>query len=135
MILNLIDKLIKNEKNVSYLIGGLLAITIVILLFFATKKKKFETSDVACIGIFTAFSIVLYFVKFNLPFIFPSFLEINFSLLPIIISDMIPAIMNKASEDTNTASKIKCYVFINDLRIERHMNHPLDKEQKCRNGN
>ncbi len=85
MILNLIDKLIKNEKNVSYLIGGLLAITIVILLFFATKKKKFETSDVACIGIFTAFSIVLYFVKFNLPFIFPSFLEINFSLLPIII--------------------------------------------------
>lgn len=85
MILNFFDQLIKNEENIKYLIGLFLACLFIFLLFLNKKRKKIETSDVACIGIFTAFSIVLYFVKFNLPFIFPSFLEINFSLLPIII--------------------------------------------------
>ena len=36
------------------------------------------------IGIFTALSIVLYNIKFPLPF-FPPFLEVNFSMLPIIL--------------------------------------------------
>ena len=85
MVLSIID-LLKNNKDIIIIgIIILLLIVITILGIFRNKKKKFKVSDMACIGVFSAFSIVLYFLKFNLPFIFPSFLEINFSLLPIII--------------------------------------------------
>ncbi len=51
------------------------------------KKKQFITVKEICfIGIFAALSILLYTVvpKIKLPF-FPSFLELNFSMIPIVI--------------------------------------------------
>lgn len=86
MILNIIDFL-KTHKWLSIIVVVLLLIIIVSGIWYIKSKKtnkKISTTEVATIGVFTAFSIVLYFIKFNLP-IFPSFLEINFSLLPIII--------------------------------------------------
>lgn len=47
--------------------------------------NKKLTLKMARIAIFSAFSFTLYMLKFNLPFIFPSFLEIQFSTLPAII--------------------------------------------------
>ena len=85
MFLSVIDILKNNKILVTILIVVMLLIALTLLWVFKDKKKEFMTIDIACIGVFSAFSIVLYFFKFNLPFIFPSFLEINFSLLPIII--------------------------------------------------
>ena len=62
-----------------------LLVIVAVMWIIKGKKEKITSKKIASLGIFTAFSIVLYFLKFNLPFIFPSFLEINFSLLPIII--------------------------------------------------
>lgn len=90
MLLSLKDTLINNK---------VLLIVISVVVLFATlaimwtvkavmnKKKgiKYKVSTVAEIGIFTALSMVLYFFpKFSIPG-FPSFLEVNFSLLPIIM--------------------------------------------------
>lgn len=47
------------------------------------KNKK--VLMITKIGIFAALSVVLYFVKFPLPFLFPSFLEVQFSTLPAMI--------------------------------------------------
>ena len=48
--------------------------------------KKISTAYIAKIALLTAISFILYaFCKFNLPFIFPSFLEIQISDLPAII--------------------------------------------------
>lgn len=48
-------------------------------------KRKQLINRITKVGIFGALSVILYdFVKFPLPF-FPSFLEINFSMLPIIL--------------------------------------------------
>lgn len=85
MILNIIDFLKNNKLLVAILTIVLLLICIVLMWVFKAKKEKIKSNEIACIGIFSALSIVLYFLKFNLPFIFPSFLEINFSLLPAII--------------------------------------------------
>lgn len=85
MILNLIDLITQNKLLVVLLTMILLIIIVAVMWIIKGKKEKIDSKKVATIGIFTAFSIVLYFIKFNLPFIFPSFLEINFSLLPIII--------------------------------------------------
>lgn len=50
------------------------------------KKKYFTASRVSKIAIFSALSFVLYmFPKFPLPMLFPSFLEINFSDIPMLI--------------------------------------------------
>lgn len=43
-----------------------------------------KTRKIAFIGVFSALSIVLYFLRFSLP-MFPSFLKLQFSMLPIII--------------------------------------------------
>ena len=49
------------------------------------KNRRELINRITKVGIFGAISVVLYdFVKFPLPF-FPSFLEINFSMLPIIL--------------------------------------------------
>lgn len=85
MVLNFIDLLTNNKLLVILLTIIILIILIAVLWIIKGKKEKITSKKIATIGIFTAFSIVLYFLKFNLPFIFPSFLEINFSLLPIII--------------------------------------------------
>ena len=48
--------------------------------------KKFDVRRIAIDAAFSAISVVLYcFLKFKLPTIFPSFLEFNFSMLPILI--------------------------------------------------
>ena len=85
MILNLINLITQNKLLVVLLTMIFLIIIVAIMWIIKGKKEKIDSKKVATIGIFTAFSIVLYFIKFNLPFLFPSFLEINFSLLPIII--------------------------------------------------
>ena len=78
---------IKSHKVLTILIAIAILIAIVLGIYFATRKKakKLKTNEIACIGVFSALSIILYFLKFNLPFIFPDFLEIHFSMLPIII--------------------------------------------------
>lgn len=50
------------------------------------RDKIFTTKKIAWAGVFTAFSAILYmFVKFPLPFLFPSFLEVNLSEYPALI--------------------------------------------------
>lgn len=55
-----------------------------------TKSKKlitFSTSYLAKIAILTAISFILYYLcKFNLPFMFPNFLELQFSELPALLA-------------------------------------------------
>lgn len=49
--------------------------------------KKFDVKKMVILSSFSAISVVLYcFLKFNIPILFPSFLEFNFSMLPIVIS-------------------------------------------------
>lgn len=51
------------------------------------RSVKFSTSYIAKIAILTALSFILYaFGKFNLPFMFPSFLEIQISELPALLA-------------------------------------------------
>lgn len=51
-----------------------------------TKNKVFSTEKIAITAILTAISFLLYaVVKFNLPFIFPAFLEIQFSDMPALL--------------------------------------------------
>lgn len=85
MVLNFIDLLTNNKLLVMLLTIIALLVIVAVMWIIKGKKEKIASKKIASLGIFTAFSIVLYFLKFNLPFIFPSFLEINFSLLPIII--------------------------------------------------
>lgn len=50
-------------------------------------KEKITTAYIAKISVLTAISFILYFLcKFNLPFMFPSFLEMQFSELPAILA-------------------------------------------------
>jgi riboflavin transporter FmnP len=85
MVLNFIELLTNNKLLVMLLTIIALLVIVAVMWIIKGKKEKITSKKIASLGIFTAFSIVLYFLKFNLPFIFPSFLEINFSLLPIII--------------------------------------------------
>lgn len=76
---------LQNNKTI-LLIASIfvLLITIIAISVIRKKKQKISTNDLAIISIFSALSMVLYFIKFPLP-IFPSFLEVNLSMLPIII--------------------------------------------------
>ncbi len=85
MFSELINQMKDHKLLIAIIIIVLLIFAIVFMWIFRSKKRKIKVNEVACIGVFTAFSVVLYFLKFNLPFIFPEFLEINFSLLPVII--------------------------------------------------
>lgn len=50
------------------------------------RERIFTTKKIAWAGVFTALSAILYlFVKFPLPFLFPSFLEVNLSEYPALI--------------------------------------------------
>ena len=54
--------------------------------FMETKKKnKHLIMKIAQVGILSAIATILYLIRFPLPFIFPSFLDIQFSNLPAII--------------------------------------------------
>lgn len=48
-------------------------------------NRKQMINKITKIGILSALSIILYYLKFNLPAIFPSFLEVNFSMLPALL--------------------------------------------------
>ena len=49
------------------------------------RKNKRITMKIAQVGILSAIATILYLIKFPLPFLFPSFLDIQFSNLPAII--------------------------------------------------
>lgn len=49
-------------------------------------KRKVLINKISKIGILSALAYILYLIKFPLPAIFPEFLEVNFSMLPIIIA-------------------------------------------------
>ena len=49
----------------------------------STRKRITAITEV---GIFAGLSVLLYYLRFPLPFLFPNFLEIQFSALPIVIA-------------------------------------------------
>ena len=50
------------------------------------KNELFTTKNIATIALLTAVSFILYmFAKFNLPFVFPGFLEMQFSDMPALL--------------------------------------------------
>lgn len=49
------------------------------------KRNKRITMKIAQVGILSALATILYLIKFPLPFLFPGFLDIQFSNLPAII--------------------------------------------------
>lgn len=77
--------------------------------------RKHVTMKIAQVGILSAISTILYLIKFPLPFIFPSFLDVQFSNLPAIIGGfavgplggcaiiIIKTILKLFVEGTNTA--------------------------------
>ena len=91
-MLSIID-FIKDKNNTVLIkssIIALLVISLVVLIVIAIKKERKLTNNerikrISAISILSALSFVLYMVKFNLPFIFPSFLEIQFSNVPVLI--------------------------------------------------
>lgn len=83
--------------NIIIMLAGMV-LYLVLFLFFRTNFKsqtkkvgkekltvRMVVNRMTKIAIFAALSYILYFIKFPLPF-FPSFLEINFSMLPIILA-------------------------------------------------
>lgn len=55
--------------------------------FAKFRNPKFSTAYIAKMAILTAIAFILYaFAKFNLPFMFPSFLEIQISELPALLA-------------------------------------------------
>ena len=48
------------------------------------NEKRLRTKKIVSLGVFSALSLVLYYLRFPLP-IFPSFLRVQFSMLPLII--------------------------------------------------
>lgn len=55
--------------------------------FAKSRNPKFSTAYIAKMAILTAIAFILYaFAKFNLPFMFPSFLEIQISELPALLA-------------------------------------------------
>ena len=51
------------------------------------KEKFFSTKNITVAAVMTAISFVLYmFVKFPLPFLFPAFLDVQFSEMPALIT-------------------------------------------------
>ena len=50
------------------------------------NSKKSKVVAIAEVGIFASLSVILYYLRFSLPFLFPGFLELQFSALPIVIA-------------------------------------------------
>lgn len=51
-------------------------------------NRKQLINKITKIGILSALSAILYYIKFNLPALFPSFLEIHFSMLPALLGTL-----------------------------------------------
>ncbi|MCL2675191.1 MAG: ECF transporter S component [Firmicutes bacterium] len=68
---------------------GFLITTLFLVITYARKKHDpfFTTNAVTKLAIFSALSVVLYlFVKFPLPFMFPQFLDIQISDVPVLLA-------------------------------------------------
>lgn len=94
MILNAIVDYLKSHQQLVKLLFTILLMVLFFISIFILKKKeekkqltrKQQIVKITTISIFSALSIALYFLKFNLPFLFPGFLEIQFSNVPVLIS-------------------------------------------------
>lgn len=49
-------------------------------------KSKKRIVAITEVGVFSGLSVLLYYLRFSLPFLFPGFLQIQFSALPIVIA-------------------------------------------------
>lgn len=90
MLLTFVDFLKGNLNIIKISIICLLIISLITLVVIAKKREEQLTKSerikrISSISILSALSFVLYMVKFNLPFIFPGFLEIQFSNVPVLI--------------------------------------------------
>ena len=65
MVLNFIELLTNNKLLVMLLTIIALLIIVAVMWIIKGKKEKITSKKIASLGIFTAFSIVLYFLKFN----------------------------------------------------------------------
>lgn len=86
MNLSFVEKLQENTTILKLLVAlAIIVVLVVLWLIRVFKLKKAMTlRDISLISLFAALSFILYFLKISLP-IFPSFLEMNLSMLPIII--------------------------------------------------
>jgi len=80
----------ENQSVVKVVFASLLiGLLIFLIVYAARKEKKLNKNEkikrLVFVAIFSALSFVLYQVKFNLPMIFPGFLEIQFSNVPVLI--------------------------------------------------
>ncbi len=84
--------LLKEHKTLVVILTCVLLLLVVLLMWLVKRKRlavptsrSEQIHRITVVGIFTALSTVLYyFVKFPLPF-FPSFLDVQFSNLPVLI--------------------------------------------------
>lgn len=81
-----------NDKlfnKIIIVICAVLLISIMVIRLFIVKSKKISKKQtirkISMIGLLSALSVALYFLKFPLP-IFASFLEINFANLPVLLA-------------------------------------------------
>lgn len=91
MFLNLADFIKSHSKSIMYVLIGLFILALVglFVVFFVKQTQKKNKGDairhMTTIAIFSTISVILYeTLKFSLP-IFPSFLKVNFSNLPILL--------------------------------------------------
>lgn len=86
MNLSFVEKLQENTTILKLLVAlAIIVVLVVLWLIRVFKLKKAMTiRDISLISLFAALSFLFYFLKISLP-IFPSFLEMNLSMLPIII--------------------------------------------------
>lgn len=80
----------ENNLMIKVVFGSLLIGLLILLIIRASRKEgklsqSAKIKKMVAIAIFSALSIVLYFVKFNIPTLFPGFLEIQFSNVPALI--------------------------------------------------
>lgn len=86
-----INFLKSNETIIKIITFIVIFLVIVFLCIMAYKREKDiinrhkRIEKMVATSIFSAMSIILYLLKFNLPTIFPSFLEIQFSNVPALI--------------------------------------------------
>ncbi len=87
MILDFISFLKEYQKWIIISLCALLILLAIVIWVIKKerKKEKITIQRIATIGIFAGLSSVLYILDFSLPLIFPEFLKINFSALPILI--------------------------------------------------
>lgn len=82
-----IAEFLKENRAPVIILLVFVSLFILVLLWGITlkaRKEKIKARMIATVGLFGAFSVCLYFINIPLP-IFPSFLKMNLSLLPVVI--------------------------------------------------